>query len=127
MLPTVFPGDTLIIERTDFSSAQRGDIVLISRDGRLFAHRLVDKTDGPQQSTVVTKGDSMAKADPVIERDKLLGRVSLIERDGEVLRPSRKLRASQCAVAALAQRSEIASRVVLGIRALRSLATDRES
>ncbi len=127
MLPTVFPGDTLIIERTDFSSAQRGDIVLIRRDGRLFAHRLVDKMDGPQQSTLVTKGDSMAKTDPIVERDQVLGRVSLIERDGEVLRPGRKLRPSERAVAALAQRSEIASRIVMGIRALRSLAPDRKS
>ncbi len=127
MLPTVFPGDTLIIERTDFSGAQRGDIVLVGRDGRLFAHRLVHKMDGPEQSIVVTKGDSMAKPDPAIQRDKVLGRVSLIERDGETLRPSRKLRLSERSVAALAQRSEIASRVVMGIHALRSIAPDRKS
>lgn len=127
MLPTVFPGDTLIIERTDFSAAQRGDIILIGRDGRLFAHRLVDKMDGPEQSTVVTKGDSMAKPDPVVPHGNVLGRVSLIERDGEALRPSRKLRLSERAIAALAQRSEIASRVVMGIHALRSIAPDRKS
>jgi signal peptidase I len=127
MLPTVFPGDTLLIERLGFSDTEPGDIVLIGRDGRLFAHRLVDKNDGPEQSSVVTRGDSMPMPDPVVQRDNILGRVSLIERDGEALRPTRKLRLSHRAVAALAQRSEIASRVVMGIHARRSLAPDRKS
>ena len=36
MLPTVRPGDTLIVERAGRSALVQGDIVLVSRNRRLF-------------------------------------------------------------------------------------------
>ena len=47
MLPTVMPGDTLIVERVS-GEVSRGEIVLFSRNQRLFAHRVVSTpVDGP--------------------------------------------------------------------------------
>jgi hypothetical protein len=127
MLPTVFPGDTLVIERADFSSAQPGEIVLVGREGRLFAHRLLDKIGVADQSRAMTKGDSMAHPDPLVDQDRVLGKVSAISRNGEARPPRRKLRLSERAVAALVQRSEIAGRIVVGVHGFRSPAPNQKS
>ena len=123
MLPTIFPGDTLIIERAALSSAVKGDILLVGRQGRLLAHRLVDKMG--DKLVAVTKGDSMLGADPAVNHDKVLGRVSLILRNGDAFQPRRRLRLSERAVAALAKRSTIATRIVVGVHGLRSSAADQ--
>src|ERR1700758_403813 len=44
MLPAVWPGDTLFVERTTRESVEEGDIVLYERDRRFFVHRVVRKT-----------------------------------------------------------------------------------
>ena len=44
MLPTVWPGDTLVIERIHSDAVSEGDIVLFGRDRRVFAHRVVAKS-----------------------------------------------------------------------------------
>jgi signal peptidase len=120
MLPTIFPGDTLLIERTELSDTEKGDIVLISRDGRLFAHRLIDKVGEANPALAITKGDSMSAPDPAVKHDKVLGRISSIVRDGRVFQPQRRLRFPARAVAALARTSDIATRVVIGVHGLRS-------
>jgi len=42
MIPAVWPGDILSVHTQDAHEAQPGDIVLFGRDGRLFAHRVVE-------------------------------------------------------------------------------------
>ncbi len=41
MLPAIRPGDVLVIHRAGSEDVSKGDIVLFSRDRRLFAHRVV--------------------------------------------------------------------------------------
>ena len=53
-----------------------GDVVLFSRKGRLFVHRVVEMSGG----AVVTRGDSMLDADPPVAVSDVLGRVESIER-----------------------------------------------
>ena len=55
-----------------------GDVVLFSRKGRLFVHRVVEMSGG----AVVTRGDSMLDADPPVAVSDVLGRVESIERGG---------------------------------------------
>ena len=55
-----------------------GDVVLFSRNGRLFVHRVVEMSGG----AVVTRGDSMLDADPPVAVSDVLGRVESIERGG---------------------------------------------
>ncbi len=41
MLPSIFPGDTLLVLRQPIASVQPGHVVLFSREGRFCAHRVV--------------------------------------------------------------------------------------
>ncbi len=126
MLPSIFPGDILIINRRD-EGARDGDIVLVGRQGRLFAHRLVGKDGGTKPKCITTRGDSMASTDPPACEDNLLGIVSVIVRNGKDIRPRRALRISERALAALVQRSETAARVVVGVHAFRQRSQDPKS
>jgi signal peptidase I len=116
MLPSVWPGDTLLIERMSVDQVSEGDIVLFGRDQRLVAHRVVTK--GPQDPGIVTRGDSMAAPDPPLSGGDLLGRVSFILRNGKCIEPGRSLRFPERAVAALARSSNLAARLVVGVHSM---------
>jgi len=118
MLPTVMPGDTLVIERISFDAAAEGDIVLFGRDRRLFAHRVVARRK-PQDAAIMTRGDAMPAPDAPVPESDLLGRVSFILRNGKCIEPSRTPRFSERAVAAVARRSDFAARIVVGLHGLR--------
>jgi len=111
MLPAIWPGDTLQLERTKREELSAGDIVLFRRDRRLFAHRVL--TSGPD--TVTTRGDAMTQADPAVSEDQVLGRVACIVRDGKCIEPSKSLSLSQRAVAGVARSSGLGARVIVGI------------
>lgn len=114
MLPTVWPGDTLIVERIDSVKVPEGEIVLFCRDRRLFAHRVVKN----RSSDMITRGDSMPAADSPFSQNEFLGRVSSIVRNGRHVEPRRTLRAGERGIASIVQRSEIAARIVVGVRGL---------
>ena len=116
MLPTIWPGDTLVIERAESNDISRGDIVLFGREGRFFVHRVL--TIGVR-SEIVTKGDAMLAPDPPISETNLLGRVSYIARQGKCLTPQKHQRLPERAVAALLSRSDFAARVVVSLHGLR--------
>lgn len=88
MLPTLLPGDLLEIERAAPAEFRGGDIVLFSRGGSLFAHRLIafDET----RARLTTRGDSMGPCDPEQNRT-FLGRVISVERRGRRCQISRRL------------------------------------
>ena len=116
MVPTLWPGDILMIARVDPALLSEGDIVLIDRDRRLFAHRLLAKNF--ENSGILTRGDSMRSPDPRVAPNKLLGKVSFILRNGRCIEPRPTMRVSERAVAALVQRSEIAARAVMSVHSL---------
>jgi len=114
MLPTVWPGDTLIVERVDSAELMEGEIILFSRERRLVAHRVVRN----QGSAMVTRGDSMTTADSPVQKNEFLGRVQSIVRNGRCIAPRRTLGAGERAIASMVQRSEVAARVVMGVYGL---------
>lgn len=114
MLPTVWPGDTLVIDRVDRAEVLEGDIVLFGRDRRLFAHRVVKNTS----SALVTRGDSMRAPDSPVDESEFLGRVSSIVRNGRFVKLRGTLRVDERAIASLVQRSELAARAFVGVREL---------
>jgi len=124
MLPSVMPGDTLVIERIDGAAVSEGDIVLYHRDRRFFVHRVVTKGQA-QNPEFVTRGDAMPAPDPPVSGSDLLGRVSFILRNGKCIEPNRNLRFSDRAVAALVQRSTFVARVVVGVHGLRQTSQDK--
>jgi hypothetical protein len=83
MLPSVQPGDVLTIRRCAMSAVESGAIVLFTRDGRLFAHRVVAR----RNTHLVTRGDALEWQDPPICQDQLLGRVVTLTRNGRQRQP----------------------------------------
>ena len=79
MLPTLLPGDLLLIRRASHDEVSGGDIVLYRRDDSLFVHRVLESA----AARLITGGDSMAAPDPEGPIE-LLGKVTSVERNGRV-------------------------------------------
>lgn len=83
MLPAIRPGDVLAIERCTVHDTRPGEVVLFSREGRLFAHRLVSRSG----ECLITRGDSLPACDPAVTAAELLGKVTLVLRRGRPIGP----------------------------------------
>jgi len=118
MLPTIWPGDTLIIERIQRAAVSDGEIVLFGRDRRLFVHRLISRRSTPATAGILTRGDAMSSPDPPLRESDLLGKVSFILRKDKRIRPRKSLRLPQRAVAAMIQRSDLVARIVLRLHGM---------
>ena len=77
MLPTLLPGDLLVIRRASHDEISGGDIVLYRRNDSLFIHRVLESAP----ARLITGGDSMATPDPEGPIE-LLGKVASVERNG---------------------------------------------
>jgi len=119
MLPSVMPGDTLMIDRVQSNAVCEGDIVLFGRDRRFFVHRVMTKSSDLAIAEFVTCGDAMPAPDPPVSESDLMGRVSFILRNGKCLQPARSLSVPARAIAALVRRSVLAARVVVGCHEMR--------
>ena len=84
MLPSLWPGDLLLIRGAQFVEVSRGDLVFFFRDNRFFVHRAV----GVSGDRLLTQGDGLATPDLPVGRGELLGRVVFISRDGVMHQPS---------------------------------------
>ena len=89
MLPTLWPGDVLTVQRLSAGEAEPGEIVLYMRHGRLFVHRIVSR-NRRRDGALITRGDCMPADDPPVGRNELLGKVTGIERRGAIFPPRRK-------------------------------------
>jgi signal peptidase I len=83
MLPSVWPGDTLFIQRCDMRDIAAGDMVLFARRGKLVAHRVICKTAVGDQPCAITQGDGLLSPDEPVSPTALLGSVRHILRAGE--------------------------------------------
>lgn len=83
MLPSIFPGETLLVLRQPAASVRPGHVVLFSRDGRFCAHRVVRRTHIAARPFVVTRGDALTQEDPPVAEHELLGRVTAVLRRGK--------------------------------------------
>jgi signal peptidase I len=79
MVPSVLPGDLISVQSTDINEVSIGEIVLYSRDRRLFAHRVVARAGSPDEPLLITRGDRLCHNDPPVSSSELLGRVTSIE------------------------------------------------
>src|SRR5271154_6433672 len=70
MLPTVRPGDTLVVERIAPDQVRAGDVVVTGRGGTLVGHRVVSLPGGLADRRWITQGDALALPDqPVRENE----------------------------------------------------------
>jgi signal peptidase I len=115
MMPALNPGDSIFIRRAAIEEVTPKNIVLFLRDGRLFAHRVVEKLSGPgrEDLRLITRGDRLQQNDPPICQSELLGRVMWAERHGNRIDPNKPLSFLNRAIAPILQASERATYVYM--------------
>jgi signal peptidase I len=113
MLPSVWPGDTLVVERVKPDLVQVGDVVLVGRDGRLCTHRVVSRVEGSGNPYWITQGDSMPTPDRPVAENELLGRVAYLIRAGRLIAVPAELSVGKRLVAKIVQRSVPAARALV--------------
>lgn len=116
MLPIIWPGDELVIERIASHDVVNGDIVLFAAGSRFVAHRVVNRSAGAP--TIQTQGDAIRQADAPVSHSELLGRLAFILRDGKCIDPGKTVGFRKRAAAAVFRRSEIAARLVVGVHGM---------
>jgi signal peptidase len=114
MIPAVWPGDVLLVRREGATEARAGDVILFGRDGRLFAHRVVRRAEGPGGPIWITRGDRHRHDDPPVSGEELLGRVTAILRADALADP--RLTPGLRIAAFFLRRSWAATRLVAGLR-----------
>jgi hypothetical protein len=87
MLPSVWPGDTLSLERREMGEIAAGDIVLFARRDKLVAHRVLRKTVVGDETYAITRGDGLLATDELVSPAELLGSVRSVSRAGENVSP----------------------------------------
>lgn len=127
MLPSVWPGDLLLIRRQEIEQIHPGDIVLFAYHGRLIAHRVVFKTNDPEAPSLITRGDALPSQDSAISPADLLGKVSGILRAGEWIQPHRRLSISARITAMFVSRSGRAAGILSRLRASRRRPCEHEA
>jgi hypothetical protein len=79
MSPLIRPGDEVRLVRPDPRLITRGTLIAYRRDGRLFLHRVLARTD----AGVVTKGDALASPDALVGWEQVVGRVAAVRSAGK--------------------------------------------
>jgi len=113
MLPALWPGDVLVINLVSSDQIQIGDIVLVGREGRLFAHRVVAETQDSSSPRWITQGDALPAPDFPVNQTELLGRVTSIVRAGETFPVPARGSLIGCWIAKTIRQSSISGRAVV--------------
>lgn len=116
MLPTVWPGDTLVFERIGQDQVHVGDVVLVGRDGRLCTHRVISKPEASGPTCCITQGDAMPAPDRPVMENELLGRVAYLIRAGKLIALPPELSTVQSLLAQVVRRSFPAARALVFLR-----------
>ncbi|MEO8078361.1 MAG: signal peptidase I [Acidobacteriota bacterium] len=89
MLPTIRPGDVLLIRPVEITSVEPGEVILFRAGGRLFVHRVVQPVVSGADRILITRGDNHAHPDQPVTAVDLLGRVDEQLRDGAAVAMAR--------------------------------------
>jgi len=113
MLPTVWPGDTLVVERVSPDRVSVGDVVVVGREGRLCAHRVIGTEGDPENPYWITQGDALPVPDRPVAGSELLGRVAYLIRAGKLIAAPAELSVGERLVAKIVRRCFPAARVLV--------------
>jgi hypothetical protein len=113
MLPSVWPGDTLVVQRVSSEQVRVGEVVLVEREGKLRAHRLIGKDGDAENPQWITQGDALPAPDRPVAKDELLGKVSYLIRAGRLIPVPAELSAVERVTAKVVSRSVPAARVLV--------------
>lgn len=125
MLPTVWPGETLVVEHLTQDQVRIGDVVLIRREGRLCAHRVIASPSDPKNPQWTTQGDALPFADRPVSGNELLGRVTYLIRAGKLVAVPAQLSVIENVIAKVVRRSGSAARALVYLNRMRQ--TQEES
>jgi len=117
MLPSIVPGDTLLIQRKGLQQIAAGDLLLYGRENRFFVHRVVSAINS-RECGITTQGDALPEVDPPVLYNEVLGTVSCIFRNGNSFRPSSRLKYHERLIGVLTWKSDILARLVVLLTAL---------
>jgi signal peptidase I len=113
MLPSLWPGDTLVVNRITPDQVHVGDVVLVGREGRLCAHRVVSMAGDSQNPQWITQGDALPAPDRPVAKDELLGKVSYLIRAGKLIAVPAELNGVKRLTANIVRRSVPAARALV--------------
>ncbi|MFZ0199913.1 MAG: S24/S26 family peptidase [Candidatus Sulfotelmatobacter sp.] len=119
MLPSILPGDTLVVESVRPVQVRLGEVVLVGREGKLRAHRVVGMAGDSENPRWFTQGDALSAPDPVVSRDELLGRVLYLIRAGKLVAVPPELSVVDSLVAKIVRRSSFAARAFVHLNRTR--------
>ena len=85
MLGSIWPGDTLTVRPLREASVSDGQIVLYTREGRLFVHRAVGTLEYHGVTHLITRGDAHHDCDPPVAASEILGTVGAVSRCGRAI------------------------------------------
>ncbi len=108
MLPSIWPDDVVTVQQRTLSEVQTGQIALFTRNGRLFAHRIVDRCP----AGLITKGDALSRADHPVTAEEFLGIVTAVHRGSKQFQPSARLSRPARVSAAVLRGSPLLRRTV---------------
>jgi hypothetical protein len=127
MLPSVWPGDTLIIERRNVQEVAIGDILLYRRKTGLVAHRVASAPDSLGRSRVGVRGDAFPGQDELLSRSEILGTVSRIVRGEKSILPPSSLKHYRRLIGILTWHSDSFARLVIYVHSICSPVWWREA
>jgi peptidase S24-like protein len=118
MIPSLWPGDTLTVRASGERAPSIGEVLLFERDGRLFAHRVVERAS---ETRLITRGDSLPCDDHPVAIAQVLGSVTAVSRNSRTVaaglsQPKRAMRLLSFA----ARHSDLLRRVILKLHAILS-------
>jgi len=113
MAPSVLPGDLVAVRRVGLAEISPGEIILFSRYGRLFVHRVVSRAGAAEPPQLITRGDRLDHDDPPVTSAELLGRVTSIQRGRRAFRPGVSANRRNGLFSRVLRASDFATRVYL--------------
>ncbi len=113
MLPSVWPGETLVVERVEPNQVRIGDMVLVGREGRLCAHRVIGATADSRNPRWIIQGDALPVPDGPVAGNELLGRVAYVIRAGKCIALPTELSTPARVIAKIVRRSFFAARALV--------------
>jgi signal peptidase I len=120
MIPSIYPGDLLTVRSHDISEPRQGHIVLVFREDRFWAHRLIRKWRQGDRLCFATRGDALTYEDPWFEESQILGRVTSIVRYGQPVEIARTGGAPAAVVRWAVRNSSSLAKVLLRRHRLRA-------
>jgi hypothetical protein len=101
---------SLVMERVNPDRVRVGDVILVGRDGRLCAHRVVSVAEGCGSPRWITQGDANSTPDQPVCEGEMLGRVAFVVRAGKLIAVPAELSVVDRLIAKIVRRSKTAAR-----------------